>query len=57
MSKFIINGRRPLRGEINVSGSKNAALKIFPAAILTGEKIRVLNTPEIEDVSRAQEML
>jgi len=57
MSKFIINGRRPLRGEINVSGSKNAALKIFPAAILTREKIRVLNTPEIEDVLRAQEML
>lgn len=57
MSKFIINGRRPLKGEISVSGSKNAALKIFPVAILTREKIRVLNTPEIEDVSRAQEML
>ncbi len=57
MPKFIINGRRSLKGEISVSGSKNAALKIFPAAILTREKIRVLNTPEIEDVSRAQEML
>lgn len=57
MPKFIINGQKPLKGEISVSGSKNAALKIFPAAILTKQKIRVLNAPEIEDVSRAQEML
>jgi len=57
MPRFVINGRKPLKGEIEVSGSKNAALKIFPAAILTREKIRVSNVPEIEDVSRAQEML
>lgn len=38
-------------------GSKNAALKIFPVAILTKEKIRVSNVPEIEDVSRAEELL
>ncbi len=57
MSKFIINGQRPLKGEITVSGSKNAALKIFPVALLTHEPIKVFNVPEIEDIFRAQEML
>ncbi len=55
--KFLIKGRKPLKGEIAVSGSKNAALKIFPIALLTQEPIRVSNVPEIEDVFRAQEML
>ncbi len=55
--KFIINGGKPLSGEIKVAGSKNAALKIFPVALLTKETIRVSNTPEIEDVSRARETL
>ena len=57
MAKFIIQGRKSLKGEIAVSGSKNAALKIFPIALLTREPIRVSNVPEIEDVFRAQEML
>ncbi len=56
MAKFIIQGGKPLKGEIGVSGSKNAALKIFPVALLTEETIRVSNAPEIEDVFRAQEM-
>lgn len=57
MPKFIINGDKPLKGRIKVFGSKNAALKIFPVALLTKGKIRVSNTPDIEDVSRAKEML
>lgn len=57
MAKFIIQGRKPLNGEIEVMGSKNAALKIFPMALLTREKIRVSNVPNIEDCLRAQEML
>jgi len=57
MEKLIIQGRNPLKGEIAVSGSKNAALKIFPVALLIQEPIRVFNVPEIEDIFRAQEML
>ncbi len=57
MAKFVIQGGKPLKGEISVSGSKNAALKIFPAALLTEEAIKISNVPEIEDVSRAREML
>lgn len=57
MAKFAVVGRKPLEGEIEVKGAKNAALKIFPAALLTREKIRVSNAPEIEDVCRAAEIL
>ncbi len=47
---FRIEGGRPLAGAIRVSGAKNAALKLFAAAVLTGERCRFTNVPEIEDV-------
>jgi UDP-N-acetylglucosamine 1-carboxyvinyltransferase len=47
---FRIEGGAPLRGEVPISGSKNAALKMFAAATLTGERCRFTNVPEIEDV-------
>ncbi|MCX6702620.1 MAG: UDP-N-acetylglucosamine 1-carboxyvinyltransferase [Candidatus Wolfebacteria bacterium] len=55
--KFVIQGGEKLEGEIEVMGAKNAALKIFPIVFLTDEKIRVSNVPDIEDCSRAEEML
>ncbi|MBU3901366.1 UDP-N-acetylglucosamine 1-carboxyvinyltransferase [Patescibacteria group bacterium] len=55
--KFIINGQKPLAGSIKVKGAKNAALKVFPLALMTDEPIRVVNVPDIEDCHRAQEML
>lgn len=57
MSKFVINGDSPLSGTIEVNGAKNAALKVFPLALMTEEKIKISNLPEIEDVKRAEEML
>jgi UDP-N-acetylglucosamine 1-carboxyvinyltransferase len=47
---FRIEGGVPLTGDVAVSGSKNAALKMFAAAALTGERCRFTNVPEIEDV-------
>jgi len=47
---FRIDGGVPLRGDVPISGSKNAALKMFAAATLTGERCRFTNVPEIEDV-------
>ncbi|HET7030694.1 MAG TPA: UDP-N-acetylglucosamine 1-carboxyvinyltransferase [Candidatus Limnocylindrales bacterium] len=47
---FRIEGGVPLNGEVPISGSKNAALKMFAAATLTGERCRFTNVPEIEDV-------
>lgn len=57
MAKFIINGGKPLKGEVEVAGAKNAALKIFPAVFLTKETIRISNLPVIEDVLRSEEMV
>jgi UDP-N-acetylglucosamine 1-carboxyvinyltransferase len=47
---FRVEGGRPLEGEVRVSGSKNAALKLLAAATLTGERCRFTNVPEIADV-------
>ncbi len=55
--KYIISGGQALKGAIEVKGAKNAALKIFPLALMTQEPILVTNLPEIEDCQRAQEML
>jgi UDP-N-acetylglucosamine 1-carboxyvinyltransferase len=52
-----IEGGRPLRGEVRISGSKNAALKLLAAATLTGERCRFTNVPEIADVSVMVEVL
>src|SRR5712671_2447853 len=54
---FRINGGVPLRGNVSISGSKNAALKLFAAAALTGERCRFTNVPEIEDVRVMAETL
>lgn len=47
---FRVEGGVPLRGEVQISGAKNAALKLLAAATLTGERCRFTNVPEIEDV-------
>ena len=47
---FRVAGGRPLRGEVAVSGAKNAALKLLAAATLTGERCRFTNVPEIADI-------
>jgi UDP-N-acetylglucosamine 1-carboxyvinyltransferase len=54
---FRIDGGVPLRGVVSISGSKNAALKLFAAATLTGERCRFTNVPEIEDVRVMAETL
>ncbi|MEO5940172.1 MAG: UDP-N-acetylglucosamine 1-carboxyvinyltransferase [Candidatus Limnocylindrales bacterium] len=54
---FKIEGGVPLHGEVPISGSKNAALKMLAAATLTGERCRFTNVPEIEDVRVMSETL
>jgi UDP-N-acetylglucosamine 1-carboxyvinyltransferase len=54
---FRIEGGKPLRGTVHVSGAKNAALKLLAAATLTGERCRFENVPEIEDVRVMAEVL
>ena len=38
MEKFVIHGGKPLVGEVEISGAKNAAVAILPATILAGGK-------------------
>lgn len=57
MSKFIINGGRPLAGKIMASGMKNAATPIIAATLLTSEECVIGNVPKISDVIRMLEIL
>lgn len=50
MSKFVIEGGYRLQGEIDVQGSKNAALPVMAAAILGSGKSQIENVPDIADV-------
>ncbi len=51
MDKYIIRGGKPLHGEVTISGAKNAAVAVIPAAILCDEPCRIENIPNISDVS------
>ncbi len=51
MERYIINGGRPLVGEVTISGAKNAAVAIIPATILCDEPCRIENVPNISDVN------
>ncbi|MBF8289418.1 MAG: UDP-N-acetylglucosamine 1-carboxyvinyltransferase, partial [Chloroflexi bacterium] len=54
---FRVTGGVALHGTIAVAGAKNAALKLLAAAVLTGERCRFTNVPEIEDVRVMAETL
>ena len=51
MGTFIVQGGKALRGEITPQGSKNEALQVICATLLTSEKITIENIPEISDVN------
>ena len=57
MDKFIINGNKPLRGEVTVSGAKNAVVAIIPATILVNGVCRIENVPQVSDVIIQLEIL
>ena len=50
MQKLVILGGAPLRGEVRISGAKNAALPILAAALLTAEPLHVRNLPDLNDI-------
>ena len=57
MDKIVIHGGVPLRGEVAVSGSKNAALPIMAAALLTAEPVVIRNVPRLRDIATALALL
>ena len=57
MDKLVIEGGRPLEGEVSVSGAKNAALPILCAALLTREPLVLTNVPQLKDVKTMRSLL
>lgn len=57
MEKFIIKGGNPLKGEITVSGAKNSAVALIPAAIMADSPVVIEGVPEIDDVFALIEIL
>ncbi|MBI4383584.1 MAG: UDP-N-acetylglucosamine 1-carboxyvinyltransferase [Nitrospinae bacterium] len=51
MDKIVINGGKPLRGRVDISGAKNAVLPILAATLLTSGRNEVLEVPQVRDVA------
>jgi len=57
LTKYQIRGGNPLRGEIEISGAKNAAVAILPAALMVDGVCRIENIPQISDVTLILQIL
>ena len=57
MDKLVITGKTPLRGNVTISGAKNAAVAILPAALLIDGVCTIENLPNISDVKLSCEIL
>ena len=57
MKVLTIEGQNPLSGTIRISGAKNSAVALIPAAILSDEETTICNVPEITDVKALSEIL
>ncbi len=57
MTKYIIHGGKPLFGEVEISGAKNAAVAIIPAALMVNGVCRIENIPQISDVTMSLKIL
>ena len=57
MQKLAIQGGTPLRGEVRISGAKNAALPIMCAGLLTADELHLDNMPDLHDVATMRNLL
>ena len=57
MDKIVISGGRPLHGDVQISGAKNAALPVLTAALLTEEPCTFSNIPDLVDIKTAGKLL
>ena len=57
MHKLSIQGGNPLRGEVRISGAKNAALPIMCASLLTSDVLQLSNVPDLHDVVTMRKLL
>ena len=57
MQKIVVTGNGPLRGEVRISGAKNAVLPILCATLLADEPVRIDNVPHLHDVVTTAKLL
>ena len=57
MDKLEVFGARKLRGNVQISGSKNASLPILAACILSNKKIILNNLPNVKDINTMIKLL
>jgi UDP-N-acetylglucosamine 1-carboxyvinyltransferase len=57
MDRFLIQGGRPLEGEIAVSGAKNSALPVLAACLLTSDPVRLGRIPPVRDIATMQKLI
>ncbi len=57
MEKYVVKGGKKLYGQIDISGAKNAAVAIIPAALMVEGVCRIENIPQISDTKKLLEML
>ena len=57
MDKYIIKGGKKLYGEVEISGAKNAAVAIIPAALMVSGVCRIENLPQISDTDKLLDIL
>lgn len=57
MDKLMVSGGRPLRGTVRISGAKNSAVALIPAALLAESTVILDNLPALSDVATYQEIL
>ena len=57
MKKIVIKGNRPLAGEVTISGAKNSAVALIPAAILADSPVILEGVPDVQDVDSLIEIL
>ncbi len=57
MDKFIITGGRPLHGEVEIAGAKNAALPVLISSLLAEEPVQIGNVPHLNDINTTIKLL
>ena len=57
MDRIIVQGGRPLKGTVEISGAKNAALPIMAAALLSDAPLELENVPDLADIGSMQRLL
>src|SRR5580698_6616402 len=57
MDRFLIQGGRPLEGEIAVSGAKNSALPVLAACLLTSDPVMLRRIPPVRDIATMQKLI